>query len=112
MVARRRPAPKLTRGEANRVADDLARIESARAGLTEALRLLSVTIRREKHDRVREAFAVFLSEGGVTSTDWRAFVDGEPIRGCSTQRRHLRLVADNTETRPKRSRRKLTAARR
>lgn len=97
MVKRRRrpPPPKLTRGERNRIADDLARLDAARQELERAHHWLDLGLYREKYDRVRDAFDQFTAAGGVTAEDWAAFVEGDPLQGRVRQEGGLRLVSDN-----------------
>jgi hypothetical protein len=95
---------RLTPAESARVRDALGRIAEAREALDDAHAWLVVTVRREKHERVRRAFAKFMDAGGVTADDWLRFVAGGRQRGCPRHKKHMRLVVDHGKRRPPRGR--------
>lgn len=106
MVARYRKhgpkPPSLTRGEVNRVLDQLDQLDAARRELEDRHAMLMVVLFREKHERVREAFEAFHTAGGVGGDDWLDFLNGQPMRGCTQRQGRLRVIVDNTAKAPAR----------
>ena len=48
-----------------------------------------------RSDKLRRAWKQFQSAGGVTAADFRAFIRGGNLRGCTHHAEHLRVIVEN-----------------
>lgn len=91
----RPPVP--TDGDTRAVIRALEEIDAARADLRWCEDDIWAACTRSA--KLRKAWKAFKDEGGVTAEDFRAFLKGHKLRGCTRQKKHLRVIADNTGNR-------------
>ncbi len=90
------PKPGLTPGNpvAREVLEHLREIDTARDVMRRHEdNLFSLQVRSK---RVSQAWWLFQAAGGVDAEDWGRFLRGQPLRGCTRKRKHLRVVIDNS----------------
>ena len=93
----RPPSLDPTDGDTRAVVRALEEIDAARADLRWFEDDIWAACTRSA--KLRKAWKAFKDEGGVTAADFRTFIRGGQLRGCTRQKGDLRIVVDNTAAR-------------